>query len=153
LIDWLIDCCCCWLESTLFIVSLIHILLSKRSIQYGLNDWWRSIILVLSIPFYLLFHIWNNNDEVELLLWVLSSLFLDVLVRSDYFIIFGISFIYWLESESIGYSPYAPTKYAVRGLLDCLDSEYQPFNINFQLAIPADVDTPMFVEVVSRSES
>jgi 3-dehydrosphinganine reductase len=45
-----------------------------------------------------------------------------------------------------GYSPYAPTKYAVRGLLDCLDSEFQPYNIAFQLAIPADVNTPMFVE-------
>lgn len=46
-----------------------------------------------------------------------------------------------------GYSPYTPTKYALKGLLDGLDIEYRPFNIFFQLAIPADVDTPMYAEV------
>jgi 3-dehydrosphinganine reductase len=45
-----------------------------------------------------------------------------------------------------GYSPYTPTKYALKGLLDGLDMEYRPFNIFFQLAIPADVDTPMYAE-------
>jgi 3-dehydrosphinganine reductase len=46
-----------------------------------------------------------------------------------------------------GYSPYTPTKYALKGLVDGLDIEYRPFNIFFQLAIPADVDTPMYAEV------
>jgi len=45
-----------------------------------------------------------------------------------------------------GYSPYTPTKYALRGLIDGLDYEFKPWNIAFQLAIPADVDTPMYLE-------
>jgi 3-dehydrosphinganine reductase len=42
-----------------------------------------------------------------------------------------------------GYSAYAPTKYAVRGLAETLRTELRPHGIHVACAYPTDVDTPM----------
>lgn len=44
----------------------------------------------------------------------------------------------------IGYSSYAPTKWAVRGLADCLRNELLRYNIKVSVAYPPDTDTPGF---------
>lgn len=41
-----------------------------------------------------------------------------------------------------GYSVYASTKFALRGLAESLHMETKPFNISVTLALPADTDTP-----------
>eukprot|EP01124_Arcella_intermedia_P029332 TRINITY_DN6172_c0_g1_i1.p1 TRINITY_DN6172_c0_g1~~TRINITY_DN6172_c0_g1_i1.p1 ORF type:complete len:270 (+),score=64.13 TRINITY_DN6172_c0_g1_i1:78-887(+) len=45
-----------------------------------------------------------------------------------------------------GYSTYVPTKFAVRGLAESLQSELSPWNIWFSVSVPGNVDTPMFLE-------
>ena len=42
-----------------------------------------------------------------------------------------------------GYSAYAPSKYAVRGLTEVLRSELRPLGITVTAVYPPDVDTPM----------
>ena len=42
----------------------------------------------------------------------------------------------------IGYSAYAPAKYAVRGLTETLRSELTPYGIVVACAYPPDTDTP-----------
>ena len=44
----------------------------------------------------------------------------------------------------IGYSSYAPTKFALRGLADSLRNELSGFNIQVSMAYPPDTDTPGF---------
>ncbi|KAL0488532.1 3-dehydrosphinganine reductase [Acrasis kona] len=44
----------------------------------------------------------------------------------------------------IGYSSYAPTKFAVRGLAESLESELQGHGIKVHLSIPSDTDTEGF---------
>ena len=44
----------------------------------------------------------------------------------------------------IGYSSYAPTKFALRGLADSLRNELSGFNIHVHMAYPPDTDTPGF---------
>jgi 3-dehydrosphinganine reductase len=46
----------------------------------------------------------------------------------------------------MGYSTYAPTKHALRGLADTLRNELIGFNIAVQIAYPPDTDTPGFAE-------
>lgn len=46
----------------------------------------------------------------------------------------------------LGYSSYAPSKFALRGLGDCLRNELVGFNINIHIAYPPDTDTPGFEE-------
>lgn len=46
----------------------------------------------------------------------------------------------------IGYSSYAPTKYALRGLADSLRSELNGFGIRVAICYPPDTDTPGFKE-------
>lgn len=41
-----------------------------------------------------------------------------------------------------GYSVYAGTKFALRGLAESLEMEVRPFNISVTLALPPDTDTP-----------
>eukprot|EP00210_Caulerpa_lentillifera_P006547 g6252.t1 len=41
-----------------------------------------------------------------------------------------------------GYASYAPTKWAVRGLADCLRMELKPHGIKVRIAYPPDMDTP-----------
>lgn len=43
-----------------------------------------------------------------------------------------------------GYSAYAPTKYATRGLCDVLRTELKPHGIHVGCVFPTDVDTPQF---------
>jgi len=43
-----------------------------------------------------------------------------------------------------GYSGYGATKWALRGLVESARFELTPWNIEFSLAIPANVDTPMY---------
>jgi len=43
----------------------------------------------------------------------------------------------------MGFTPYCPTKFAVRGLAESLHMELKPFNIQVSLANPPNVDTPM----------
>jgi len=45
-----------------------------------------------------------------------------------------------------GYACYSPTKFALRGLAESLQSEFAPWNINFSISCPGNVDTPMFEE-------
>ncbi len=45
-----------------------------------------------------------------------------------------------------GYSAYAPSKYAVRGLAECLAMEFKPYKIYFSVSNPPDVDTPMYAK-------
>eukprot|EP00054_Salpingoeca_dolichothecata_P011279 m.62678 g.62678 ORF g.62678 m.62678 type:complete len:324 (-) comp19391_c0_seq1:79-1050(-) len=44
----------------------------------------------------------------------------------------------------IGYSTYAPSKYALRGLGDCLRNELQLYNIKTTNYFPANIETPGF---------
>lgn len=41
-----------------------------------------------------------------------------------------------------GYTPYAPPKFAVRGLLESLRCELQPYGVHVGCVCPADTDTP-----------
>ncbi len=43
-----------------------------------------------------------------------------------------------------GYSAYAPSKFAVAGLSQCLRAELRPYTIRVSLLCPPDVDTPQF---------
>lgn len=43
-----------------------------------------------------------------------------------------------------GYSAYACTKFAIRGLAESLQMEMKPFNIQVTLCLPPDTDTPGF---------
>ncbi|CAG9461473.1 unnamed protein product [Pedinophyceae sp. YPF-701] len=45
-----------------------------------------------------------------------------------------------------GYSSYAPSKWAVRGLADCLRNEWQRTGVDICVAYPVDTDTPGFAE-------
>jgi 3-dehydrosphinganine reductase len=44
----------------------------------------------------------------------------------------------------IGYSAYAPSKYAVRGFSDALRSEMKAHNVRVTIVFPGDTDTPQF---------
>ncbi|KAF0700253.1 Aste57867_9208 [Aphanomyces stellatus] len=46
----------------------------------------------------------------------------------------------------IGYSAYSPTKYAVRGLADCLRNELSSSGISIHIAYPNGMDTPGYAE-------
>ncbi|EGD83316.1 hypothetical protein PTSG_03924 [Salpingoeca rosetta] len=46
----------------------------------------------------------------------------------------------------VGYSQYAPSKYALRGLTDCLRNELLPYNIRVVGYYPSNMDTPGFEE-------
>ncbi|ETW07798.1 hypothetical protein H310_02227 [Aphanomyces invadans] len=46
----------------------------------------------------------------------------------------------------IGYSAYSPSKYAVRGLADCLRNELSASGISIHIAFPGGMDTPGFAE-------
>lgn len=41
-----------------------------------------------------------------------------------------------------GYTPYAPAKFAVRGLLEALRCELEPYGVHVGCVCPADTDTP-----------
>jgi 3-dehydrosphinganine reductase len=41
-----------------------------------------------------------------------------------------------------GYTAYSPTKFAVRGLLECLRSEMKPYGVGVHCVFSGDVDTP-----------
>jgi 3-dehydrosphinganine reductase len=41
-----------------------------------------------------------------------------------------------------GYTAYSPTKFAVRGLLECLRAEMTPYNVGVHCVFAGDVDTP-----------
>ena len=45
-----------------------------------------------------------------------------------------------------GYSPYAPAKFALRGLAEGLRAELQADNVGVSIAYPPDTDTPMLAE-------
>lgn len=42
----------------------------------------------------------------------------------------------------MGYSAYCPTKYALRGLSDCLRTELKPYNVRVAIAYPPGMRTP-----------
>ena len=46
----------------------------------------------------------------------------------------------------IGYSTYAPTKFALRGLADALRNEFVGCNVSVHIAYPPDTDTPGYAE-------
>ncbi|KAG2450821.1 hypothetical protein HYH02_004656 [Chlamydomonas schloesseri] len=46
----------------------------------------------------------------------------------------------------VGYSAYCPSKYAVKGLADCLRNELQGTRVKVSFAQPPDTDTPGFAE-------
>jgi 3-dehydrosphinganine reductase len=53
----------------------------------------------------------------------------------------------------LGYSAYAASKYAVRGLADSLRSEFAPLGVRVHLYLPANMDTPGFrVEESTKPE-
>ena len=41
-----------------------------------------------------------------------------------------------------GYASYAPSKYAVKGLVDCLRNEWASRGVDVSVAFPVDIDTP-----------
>ncbi|MEM7030088.1 MAG: SDR family oxidoreductase [Chloroflexota bacterium] len=45
-----------------------------------------------------------------------------------------------------GYTPYSPTKFAVRGLAESLRAELKPLNIQVSIVYPPDTDTPQLYE-------
>ncbi|MEO0768938.1 MAG: SDR family oxidoreductase [Cyanobacteria bacterium J06649_4] len=45
-----------------------------------------------------------------------------------------------------GYSPYCPSKFAVRGLAESLRAELKPMGIQVAIAYPPDTDTPQLIE-------
>ena len=45
---------------------------------------------------------------------------------------------------AVGYSTYAPTKFAIAGLSQCLRNELKPYNIKVSVLYPPDTDTPGF---------
>lgn len=45
-----------------------------------------------------------------------------------------------------GYSAYAPSKFAVRGLAEVLRSEFKPNGVNVSIVYPPDTDTPQLAE-------
>lgn len=49
-----------------------------------------------------------------------------------------------------GYTAYAPSKFAVRGLAEALRSELAPDGIGISIAYPADTDTPMLAAELPR---
>lgn len=46
----------------------------------------------------------------------------------------------------IGYSSYVPTKFALRGLADGLQSELKPYGIDVHIFLPSNIDSPGFKE-------
>lgn len=61
----------------------------------------------------------------------------------------------------LGFSAYAPTKWALRGLADCLRQELLPFDVSVSMCYPSDVKTPGYamenltkpIEALAMSES
>lgn len=51
----------------------------------------------------------------------------------------------------VGYTAYCPSKYAVRGLAECLRNEVQGTGVRISIAFPPDMKTPGF-EVENRSK-
>ena len=51
----------------------------------------------------------------------------------------------------MGYTAYAPTKFAIVGLTEALRNELKPYNISFSVLYPPDTDTPGF-EVENRTK-
>ncbi len=45
-----------------------------------------------------------------------------------------------------GYTPYAPTKFALRGLAEALRGELKPAGVHVMIVYPPDTDTPQLVE-------
>lgn len=45
-----------------------------------------------------------------------------------------------------GYTAYAPAKFAVRGLMECLRGELRPHGVHVGCVFPPDVDTPQLAE-------
>ena len=45
-----------------------------------------------------------------------------------------------------GYSAYSATKFALRGLAECLQMEVKPFNVLISVSFPPDTDTPQLQE-------
>ena len=45
-----------------------------------------------------------------------------------------------------GYSAYAPSKFAVRGLMEVVRSELKPYGVHVACVFPPDMDTPGFAE-------
>lgn len=52
--------------------------------------------------------------------------------------------LYIYFSGIFGYSAYASTKFALRGLAETLAMEVAPYNISVTLNLPPDTDTPGF---------
>ena len=49
-------------------------------------------------------------------------------------------------SGFVGYAQYAPSKFALRGLADCLRNELKAHNIAVTIYFPSSMDTPGFAE-------
>lgn len=50
-----------------------------------------------------------------------------------------------------GYSAYSASKFALRGLAECLQMEVKPFNVLISVSFPPDTDTPqLHKEMESR---
>eukprot|EP01126_Amoeba_proteus_P054023 TRINITY_DN6613_c0_g1_i43.p1 TRINITY_DN6613_c0_g1~~TRINITY_DN6613_c0_g1_i43.p1 ORF type:complete len:192 (-),score=54.02 TRINITY_DN6613_c0_g1_i43:101-676(-) len=45
-----------------------------------------------------------------------------------------------------GYAVYSASKFALKGFAESLESELSPFGIHLSVAVPSNVDTPMFEE-------
>lgn len=52
---------------------------------------------------------------------------------------------------TMGYATYAPTKFAIVGLSQCLRNELKPYNIKVSVLYPPDTDTPGF-EIENRTK-
>ncbi|EDV29794.1 uncharacterized protein TRIADDRAFT_52550 [Trichoplax adhaerens] len=49
-----------------------------------------------------------------------------------------------------GYTAYSASKFALRGLAECLRMEVKPYGVNVSIAFPPDTDTPGYKEEIER---
>jgi 3-dehydrosphinganine reductase len=74
-------------------------------------------------------------------LWVVRAVAPSMISRGEGTIVLVSSFA--ALTGVYGYSAYAPTKYAVRGLAESLRTELKPAGVHVACVFPTDVDTPM----------
>jgi 3-dehydrosphinganine reductase len=74
-------------------------------------------------------------------LWAVRAVVPSMVARRDGAVVMIASFA--ALAGVYGYSAYAPTKYAVRGLAETLRTELRPEGVHVACVYPTDVDTPM----------
>lgn len=114
------------------------------------NGWWISTIWVVLMLSKLFFLTWFNKEMwdscfhfFKAIHFSFSFFFIHLIFQQGHIVLIGsvMSLIGF-----VGYSSYAPTKWAIRGLADCLRNELLKFNINVSISYPPDTKTPGFAK-------